>query len=229
MPKTGHFSPRLFAFLRDLKKNNDRAWFNAHKERYEADVKTPLLAFISDFAPRLQKISPHYIADPRPNGGSMFRIYRDTRFSKDKSPYKTHAAVHFRHADGKNVHAPGFYLHLEPRSVFIGVGIWHPESKALLKIRSAIRDDPTGWRRAKSAKAFTSRFSLRGDSLKRPPAGFEPDHPLIEDLRRKDFIAVAELNQADAVRPDFLTTFSSACRSARPFVAFLTKSLDLSW
>ena len=159
----------------------------------------------------------------------MFRIYRDTRFSKNKAPYKTHASVHFRHAAGKDVHAPGFYLHLEPKNVFIGAGIWHPDPKALLKIRTAIQDNPGNWKKAKGARPFTARFTLQGESLKRPPRGFDPAHPAIEDLQRKDFIATAEFKQAEALRSDFMTMFAKACQSASPFMAFLTQALDLPW
>jgi len=106
--------PELFGFLEELKDNNDRTWFQANKSRYEEQVKSPLLAFIGGFDERLQRLSPHFVADPRPVGGSMFRIYRDVRFAKDKSPYKTAAGIHFRHERAKDVHAPGYYLHLEP-------------------------------------------------------------------------------------------------------------------
>src|SRR5205823_3395521 len=98
-----YFSPKFFKFFRELGINDERAWFEENRQRYESDVKGPLLQFIADFAAPLRKISKHYVADPRPNGGSIFRIYRDVRFSKDKSPYKTHAAAHFRHSAGKDV------------------------------------------------------------------------------------------------------------------------------
>ena len=121
-----HFTPEFFEFLLELRSNNDRDWFQANKGRYERDVKNPLLRFIEDFEPRLHSISSHYIADAHANGGSMFRIYRDLRFSKDKSPYKTQAAAQFRHEEGKTAHAPGFYLHIAPGEVFAGVGMWQP-------------------------------------------------------------------------------------------------------
>src|SRR5918996_1661223 len=145
---TRSFGPELFRFLRDLEANNDRTWFNANKDRYEREVRDPALDFVEDFAPRLAEISQHFVADPRPSGGSLFRIHRDTRFSKDKSPYKTHVGIHFRHELAKHAHTPGFYLHLQPGSVFVGVGIWHPDPPALLRIREAIAGDPSAWRRA---------------------------------------------------------------------------------
>ena len=108
------FDPEFFEFMADLAANNDREWFAANKERYEAEVLEPALAFIEDFSYRLREISPNFVADPRRTGGSLFRIYRDTRFAKDKTPFKTHTGMQFRHVAGKDVHAPGFYLHLDP-------------------------------------------------------------------------------------------------------------------
>lgn len=110
MSHNPYITPKLFSFFRDLKKNNDRDWFEANRARYERDVREPLLAFTDAFAEPLYKISPHFRAEPKKVGGSLFRIFRDVRFSKDKSPYKTHAGVHFRHERARDVHAPGFYL-----------------------------------------------------------------------------------------------------------------------
>ena len=119
-----YFGPELFAFLRALDKNNNREWFQANKKRFERDVRDPMLRFIADFGSQLDKISTRFVADPRPNGGSLFRIYRDVRFSKDKRPYKTNVGAHFRHQAGKDAHAPGFYFHMEPGEVFGGSGIY---------------------------------------------------------------------------------------------------------
>jgi uncharacterized protein (TIGR02453 family) len=224
---TAHFSPRLFRFLRDLEANNDRAWFQANKARYERDVKEPALQFISDFGPKLRKISPHFNADPRPVGGSLFRIHRDTRFSKDKSPYKTHTGLHFRHESAANAYAPGFYLHLEPGSVFVGLGVWHPDSATTKMIRDAIVADPAAWTRLRGRKGFAGRFELQGDSLKRPPRGFDPEHRHIEDLKRKDFIGVAKLTQKEVCSPDFLHRFAGRCEEGAPLVRFICGAVDL--
>jgi uncharacterized protein (TIGR02453 family) len=125
--KTAHFGPGLFEFLRDLARHNDRAWFQANQRRYEAEVKAPMLRFIEDFGAPLKRISAQFLADPRPVGGALFRIHRDTRFSTDKSPYKTNAAAHFRHREGsRDVHAPGFYLHLEPSGSMEGAACGIP-------------------------------------------------------------------------------------------------------
>jgi uncharacterized protein (TIGR02453 family) len=230
MSQDFQFEPSLFKYLRDLKKHNERVWFKANKARYEDELRGPMLRFIEEFAPHLEKISEHFLADARPVGGSLFRIYRDTRFAKDKTPYKTHAGAHFRHTRAKDVHAPGFYLHMEPGNVFMGAGIWHPDNATLGKIREAIIADPKRWKRLTAAKALKNAgCALVGDSLKRPPRGYDPEHPLIEDLKRKDFILAAETDEADALAPDFIKRFAKFCKTAAPISKFLTGALDLEW
>jgi uncharacterized protein (TIGR02453 family) len=216
-----YFTPELVRFLAELGVHNERAWFEANRARYRAAVQEPLLRFIADFAPELAGISPHFVADPRPQGGSMFRIHRDVRFSADKSPYKTHAAAQFRHRAAKDVHAPGFYLHLEPGSCFVGVGIWHPDGPTLAALRAALVADPDAWRGAVGDRAFRRAFTLGGESLKRPPQGFDPAHPLIADIRRKDFVAMADLDEEQAMAPDLLARFTGLCRTAAPLMRFL--------
>lgn len=228
MPSQRHFTPGLFAFLRDLKAHNDRDWFQEHKERYEVQVREPALDFIRDFEPRLEAISPHFRADDRKVGGSLFRIHRDVRFSKDKSPYKTHTGIQFRHAAGKDAHAPCYYLHLEPRQVFLGCGIWHPDTATANTIRTAIIDDPDGWRHA-TAKGLGNEWELAGDSLKRPPRGVDGDHPLIDDLKRKDFIAVQQLNQKTVTSAGFLDDFERRCRGANPYMAWLCRAVGVDF
>ena len=229
MTQKGHIRPELFEFFRELKNNNNREWFQANKKRYEADVREPLLQFISDFGLRLPEISPYYVADARRSGGSLFRINRDIRFSKDKSPYKTAAGIQFRHESGKDVHAPGFYLHLEPDSVFGGLGIWHPDTPTLNKIRDAIVENPDRWQQIVTDESFGARFELSGDSLKRAPKGYDLDHPLIEDIKRKDFIAGTPFTEATVCAPDFIDRFTEVCRIGAPFVEFLTTAIGLPW
>jgi uncharacterized protein (TIGR02453 family) len=218
------FSPQLFAFLRDLSQNNDREWFTANKPRYVAEVQEPSLAFVEDVGMRLPEVSRHFVADARPSGGSVFRIYRDVRFSKDKSPYKTNIGIQFRHARSRDVHAPGFYLNLEPDRVFMACGLWHPDRDVLHAIRTSIAAKPGRWREVVAQPPFVDRFRLSGDALKRPPAGFDRDHPLIEDLKRKDFIAYRDLSEADAVAGDFLDRFIALCDDAGPFMRYLCDS-----
>ena len=221
--------PELFDFLRELKENNNRTWFQSNKARYESAVKQPLFNFIEGFADRLPAISPHYQAIPRVNGGSLFRIYRDVRFSNDKTPYKTAAALHFRHESARDVHAPGFYLHLEPGEVFVSCGIWKPAFDTLTRIRTKIAEHPDQWLSAVEEKDFSSTYSLVGDSLKRPPKGYDPEHPLIKDLKRKDHLASIELTEETACLPDFLDQYIELCRKSAPFMRFLTEAIGLPW
>jgi uncharacterized protein (TIGR02453 family) len=224
-----HFTPALFGFLRDLERNNDRDWFAANKARYVAEVRDPMLDFIAGFAPHLESISTRYVADPRANGGSLFRIHRDVRFAKDKRPYKTNAGAHFRHEAARDAHAPGFYLHLEPGGVFAASGVWHPDGPALAKIRDAIAGDAGAWRRVTSGKALGARGELAGESLKRPPRGYDTDHPLIDDLKRKDFFALARYSEEESCAPGFMDEFAQTCRTFSPLTRFLTRALDLPW
>lgn len=229
MPRHAHFTPELFEFLVELDRNNTREWFEANRERYRSEVQAPLLRFIADFAEPLAAISPSFIADPRPSGGSMFRIYRDVRFSRDKSPYKTHAAAQFRHRDGRDAHTPCFYLHLQPGNVFAGAGLWHPPSPALKAIRQAIVDEPERWRKLTGDRAFTAHHTLAGESLSRAPRGFDAEHPLIEDIKRKDFVSTVTFTDRQVCSAGFLDRFTDRCRNATPFVQFLTEAVGLQF
>jgi uncharacterized protein (TIGR02453 family) len=222
-----YFTPKLFAFLKDLAENNDREWFKAHQDAYEEHVREPALDFINDFAGPLKKISPHFVADSRTVGGSLFRIQRDTRFSKDKTPYKINTGLQFRHIAGKDAHAPGFYLHIQPGECFMGVGLWRPETKVAYTIRQAIADDPAGWRKASRGKRFTDVFTVEGESLKKAPRGFDEDHPLIEDLKRKDFIASTRVTQKSITSDRFMEDFAGNCRRAAPFMKFLCGAVEV--
>jgi uncharacterized protein (TIGR02453 family) len=224
---TAHFSEETFDFLSDLKANNRRDWFDENRDRYRQHIQEPAIRFVTDFARPLSRLSRSYSADPRPNGGSIFRIYRDTRFSKDKTPYKTHVAMQFRHVDARDVHAPGYYVHLGLDGIFVGVGIWHPDTATLKKIRDAILDKPANWKRVAGHKGFLSRFAMEGDSLKRAPAGIDPGHPLIGDLKRKDFIGIAPIERSTAVGRGFLEEVAATCRAGTPLVRYLCGAVDL--
>jgi len=221
------FPPNTLRFLAALRRNNNRAWFQANRDRYEAEFLDPAFAFIEAMEKPLQKISPCLQAVPKKVGGSLMRIYRDTRFAKDKTPYKTNIGIHFRHVAGRDIHAPGCYVHIEPKSVFFGAGIWHPDSKSLAKIRRGIDADPPAWKRASRGKAFRHRFTLAGNLLKRPPAGFGADHPLIEDLKRKDFIGIAPVADEAILHASFVDVCLDTFRAARPLMRFLCKTLGL--
>lgn len=198
MPGTRYFTPAVFTFLRELAENNEKTWWETNKQRYVETIREPAFDFIADFGDRLKDISPHFVADTRTNGGSLMRPYRDMRFSKDKTPYKTNVGIQFRHAMGKDVHAPGFYLHLEPGQCFTGVGMWHPEAKVARTIRTAINDDPRGWAEAAHSPEFAEAWSVgdhEEDRLRRVPSDLDPNHPHVDDLRLKSFIAGATLTQ----------------------------------
>jgi uncharacterized protein (TIGR02453 family) len=212
----------LFRFLGELKRHNNREWFNANKDRYLADVRDPLLEFIAAIAPGLRTISHQIVADPRPTRGSLLRIYRDTRFSRDKTPYKTNAALSFR--IGERNEAPGYYLHLEPGDVFMGAGLWRPSADALRAIRDAIVKDPPGWKRARR-----SGLSHGEATLKRTPRGFDPDHPLAADLKRLSFTTGARFTERQACAADFPARFVAACRREAPLMRFLARAMGLAF
>ena len=221
------FQPTLLKFLYELRKNNNRDWFQTNKSRYDSEVREPSLAFIRASERPLAKVSPHFFAVAKRVGGSLMRVYRDTRFGKDKTPYKTNVGIQFRHELGRDVHAPGFYIHIEPGECFLGAGIWRPDSTSLGKIRGAIDEEATRWKRARDNQRFRDQFDLAGDSLKTSPRGYEKDHPLIEDLRRTDFIAITRLDEQEVLNPQFLKNAHSTFAASRPFIRFLCDALTV--
>jgi uncharacterized protein (TIGR02453 family) len=228
MEQRSYFTDELFRFLEELSSHNERDWFERNKVRYETAVRGPFISFIGDLSSPFKKINPHMIADPRPVGGSMMRIYRDIRFSRDKTPYKTSVAAHFRDSRGKDGATPAYYLHLEPGRSMIGAGIWRPETGALKKIRDAIVADGTRWRRVTSAAEFRSSCGMAGESLKRPPAGYDPKHPLIEDIKRKDFATSSPLDDRVVCSPHFMRAVLDAFRASAPFIEFLSDAIGLA-
>jgi uncharacterized protein (TIGR02453 family) len=219
------FQESLFHFLRQLQAHNDREWFQANKARYEAEVKGPMLAFVRAFGEPLAGINRHFLADPRPVGGSMFRINRDTRFGHDKSPYKTNVGAQFRHQDcSKDVHSPGFYLHLEPGASFASAGLWQPNPVSLRRVRERMLAHPRIWKGLAGGG-----LEIGGEALKRVPAGFDPDHALAEDLKLKEFYSHTSLSDREVCAPGFLDRFTGICRQGAPLVGFLTKALELDW
>lgn len=221
------FPRDFFNFFEELQRNNNREWFNDNKARYYESVVNPISEFIVCIAPRLKTISAHYVADPKPHGGSMFRIYRDTRFSKDKTPYKTHAGVQFRHEAGKDAHAPGFYVHLGTDQLYFGGGIWRPPGPQLNLIRDHIADNARSWARIVNAKKIKEVGGIRGESLKRPPRGFDAEHVHIEDLKRKSFYVMTEATPAAALGSSFIDEVTEGFRRAVPLNRFITGAMDL--
>ncbi|MBX3700063.1 MAG: DUF2461 domain-containing protein [Dokdonella sp.] len=224
-----YFSRATFRFLRELAANNNRSWFHANKARYEAVLREPYLQLIADLAAPLAKLSPHYRADPRKQGGSLFRLQRDTRFRHDKTPYKTWAGARLGHERRHEVQAPSFYMEIEPGHCFAGGGIWRPEPATLRRIRDFLVDNPAAWRRAVHGRSFTEHFTFWGESLQRSPRGFDPAHELAGDIRRKAFAAGAHFSDAlacsDELRPHLIATF----KRIAPMVDYLCAALDLEF
>lgn len=223
------FPPQTLAFLEDLSRNNEREWFNANKQRYEQFVRQPALSFIEEMAPKLRGISGQFNASAKKTGGSLMRVYRDTRFSSDKTPYKTNIGIQFRHVLGRDIHAPGFYLHISPDECFIGAGIWHPESRTLTRIRDFIADNPAAWQAALTHKPFCKSYRLAGDSLVRPPKGYSADHPLIEDLKRKDFIALKSFDGRRIASAKFVDFVNKGFADSAPLMRYLCTAVEVSF
>ena len=227
---TKYFTPAVFKFLTELEHNNEKVWWEDNKDRYITVIREPALEFINDFDKQLKKISPHFMADSRTVGGSLMRPYRDVRFSKDKTPYKTNVGIQFRHEGGKDVHAPGFYLHLEPGMNFAGAGMWHPEAKVARQIRQAINDDPAGWKKAAKGKAFADTWSIdqhEEEYLKRVPKEFAEDHPYPEDLRMKSFTAGTTLTQKQVTTAGFDAELGGMFKKSAGYTEFLCNAIGV--
>jgi uncharacterized protein (TIGR02453 family) len=225
VPSSPSFDPDLFAFFRDLKADNSRAWFEANRERYIRSVEGPMLQFITDVGARLPQISKAFRADARRFGGSLYRLQRDTRFSPDKSPYKTWTAAIFRHRSARKGHqAPGFYLHLDPEHNFGGGGAYRPDQPVLTRIRQYLAEHVDDWQKVRD-----TGIEIRGERLTRVPAGFSRTHPLAEDLKMKDFYTGVGFSEADVTAPGFIDRYLDCCQQAAPLVKFLTRSLNLAW
>lgn len=222
-------TPELFGFLHELRRNNDRGWFAENKARYESEVREPALDLIERMQKPLAKVAPMLSAVPKRSGGSLMRIHRDTRFSKDKTPYKLNVGISFRHQAAKDIHAPGVYLHLDCDECFIGAGCWRPERTVLASIRAAIDADPKAWKRARDNKKLASSFHLTGESLKTSPRDYPKDHPEIEDLRRIDFIAIAPISEQELTAVDPVPLLIERIRAARPLMRFLCDSIDIPY
>ncbi len=228
MPQS-YFSPKTFRFLRALARNNNRPWFKAHQDDYEAHVRGPFLQLVADLQTPVAKLSPHYRADPRKVGGSLFRPQRDTRFTRNKEPYKPWAGARIFHERRREIAAPSFYLHIAPGDCFIGAGLWHPENHTLRNVRNFIVDNPAAWKRAAHGRAFCRHYAFRGESLVRAPQGFAPDHPLIEDLKRKSFAAGVGFDDALACSPKLRTFAVGHFRRLAPLVDYLCAAQNLEF
>lgn len=224
-----YFTPDTLRFLAELRENNVKSWFDANKARYETQLKAPALRLIADLGPALAGVSPHFVADTRPNGGSLARIYRDTRFSKDKTPYKTELFFHFGHALGTEAMMPGLFLRVGPGVSSVGGGVWGPAAPALDAIRRAIVARPDEWSAATREGDGGSACGMGDDMLKRVPAGYDAAHPHADDLRRKSHSRHLALPD-DAVTGDSLPdAIAAGFHAVSPMLRFLCAATDVAF
>jgi len=225
-----YFSDKSLKFLSRLARHNNKAWFTAHKHEYETHVREPFQHLLSDLQPDLRAISPEFCADPRKIGGSLFRIYRDARFSHDKSPYKPWQGANIFHVRRREVPSPSFYLHLQPGQNFIGAGIWHPESETQRKLRQFIFDNPHTWTTVTNAPALRRRFALdESEKLTRPPRGFPADFAHIEALKLRNWIFMRNVDESVMTGPRLRQILVKDLQTLAPFVDYLCAGLDLEF
>jgi len=228
-----YFGVESLAFFRGLAKHNTKPWFEAHREDYERHVKQPMADFVQEMDLRFGRIAPEFVGDPK---RSLFRLHRDIRFSRDKSPYKTHAACWFFHGGGsskvgRDAHGggAGFYFHLQPGASFVGGGCWMPPRPALLKFRAAIAADPRGFERIVLAPAVRRRFGELSDeeSLKRTPRGYAQDHPAARWLRHQSFTVGRKLTDAQVTSARLTALLEGDYATMLPLVRWLNGTLGL--
>lgn len=217
------FPKKTIVFLKNLKKNNNRPWFEKHKEEFEHHVKIPMQSMIVALQPHFQRFAPEVEVHPK---RSLFRIYRDVRFSKDKSPYKTHVAAHFvPRGKTKGTEGSGYYFHIEPGQVFVGGGIYMPQGDQLKKIREAIAGKSDRFLSIVQEPAFKRMFGkLAGEKLQRVPHRFEPNHPMAEWLKLKQFFVFVEWPEAKCSKKSFMSDVARVCEMAAPLVRFLNNA-----
>lgn len=227
------FTSATLSFLRGLARNNAKPWFEAHRAEYEDHVRGPMRELIEEMDARLARLAPEMVGDPK---RSMFRIYRDIRFSRDKSPYKTHAACWFYHRDASSGvggeaegGGAGFYAHIEPGRSMVGAGIWMPPRPLLRRLREAIAERATGFERIVRDRAFVRRYGGLDDELilKRMPRGFAETHPAARWLRYQSFTAGRMLRDAEATSPRLPVLLETDFAGLLPLVRWLNGALGL--
>ncbi len=223
MPRFSGFPKAGIQFLRDLKKNNDRDWFQAHKAVYEENVKAPMTELVLGLGDDFERFAPHYLTDPKK---AIYRIYRDTRFSNDKTPYKTHVAASFNHKALAKHAAAGFYFHISLEGILVGGGVYMPGAAELLAIRRQVSADPAAYAAVIQAKPFKRYFGeVVGERLSRPPKGFAADDPALETLKQKQFLASDTLDLELALSPKLLPELAKRFEALAPFIGYLNQPL----
>jgi len=218
-----HFPTEGLQFLRSLKRNNRREWFNERKQTYEECVREPMHAIVEAIAPELDRFAPDIIASPKV---SLFRIYRDTRFSKDKSPYKTHVAASFPPKGMAKHQGAGLYFHIAPTEFLIGGGLYSPDPKDVPVVRGHIAEHFRQFQSIISAPRFRKMFGeISGAQLMRVPQGYAKDHPAAHYLRFKQFLATRTLPVTAATTGSFGTTVLETFRTLYPLIRFLNEPI----
>ena len=217
------FTDDTLRFLRALARNNDREWFRARRDRYEAHVRGPMIALIERLANDFPAFAPEIVASPKT---SLYRVYRDTRFSDDKRPLKIQVSASFRWRGLPKGEGAGLYLEVHPRWVWMGGGFWAPPAPQLVRIREHIAATWPEIDRIAHARAFRRAFgTLHGETLSRIPRGFPRDHPAADYLKRKQFLGGREFPPGFATGPTFYPELLATYRALMPLVRFLNAPL----
>jgi uncharacterized protein (TIGR02453 family) len=219
------FPPGGITFLRALKRNNNRPWFQKHKQEYEELVRFPMQCLVATLGPMMAEAAPEVEFNPRK---SIFRIYRDVRFSSNKAPYKTNIAASFQIRGGKSpTEAPGLYVGIEPGEIFIGGGLYLPTGEQLKAIRASIASAPKDLLSVVKAPTFRRRFGeIEGEKLVKAPLGYPKDHPMIQYLRYRQFYVGVELDDSACLRPRFVQTVAEVFSGAMPFLRWLVAAVS---
>ncbi len=219
LPPFAGFPKDALKFLRELKKNNDREWFAEHKERYERNVKDPMMMLLGELAVRLQAFDPEIVIEPKK---AMYRIYRDVRFSSDKSPYKSWIAAAFTYRGFDRKNDAAFYFHITPEEFGIGGGLYAPLGDSLKNIRKGIDADAASLRKVLKAKAFKKHFGeLTGEELARVPKGYDKEHPDIDLLKKKQFLCWNTQPVSLVTETAFLDNLLEHSKAMAPFIRWL--------
>lgn len=213
----------MVRFFRSLKRNNRREWFQPRKHLFEQHVKEPMLELLGAINAELAKFAPEYVTEPK---SAIFRIYRDTRFSLDKTPYKTHIAGSFARRGGERLGMGGFYFSVSPETIEVAAGIWHPDRDVTLLVRNHIAETHQELRRILAgAKLRKLAGELQGDALSRAPKGFDPAHPAAEFIKRKDWVLDIRLDAKLATTPQLHTAIVERFRVMAPLLTYLNRPL----
>ena len=216
------FTPKTLSFLRSLKRNNDRSWFHANRPQYERHVRIPMLSVVERLAGDFPKFAPELTADPKI---SMFRPWRDTRFSEDKTPLKTHVAATFPYRSLGRMNGAGLYFEVAPKWVWIGGGLYSPDTAQLAVLREHIAENHRRLASIVTSTGFRRLGGLQGDRLTRVPRGFAKDHPAAHYLQFKQFLGFREEDATFATRPDFYKQLVSTFKTLTPLVRFLNEPI----